>query len=374
MRYQQSHVITVSKVHIQSLVITVIAFVIVSFVVIAMLTTAGNYNRFASTAVHDFTSTLQSELFIHVIGTENRHYLEAASEMSTPSLSSVALELATQVNLEDPRTFLGRELPGFEVFDDTIVVAGEGTDLTTMSIESSPPPDAFIDQEDDKGEQEEVRPSLSHEDALVHIVHTHNREAFHPYSGGENYATEQNIVEVGKEIGRHLDEAGIPVDVNEDDIHGMLIDRGLHFSRSYDVSRDVVVDAKNKNDNLEFFIDVHRDSQPHDITTATINGEAMARTFFVVGTDHPDYERNKALATELHYRLEDEYPGLSRGVLERGGAGTNGVFNQDLSPNAMLIEMGGIDNTFDELNRSAEAFATIVETYIYEQLEEEEGE
>lgn len=274
MRYQQSHVITVSKIQIQSLVITVIAFVIVSFVVIAMLTTAGNYSRFASTAVHDFTSSLQSELFIHVIGTENRHYLEAAPEMSTPNLSSVALELATQVNLEDPRTFLGRELPGFEVFDDTIVVAGEGTDLTTMSIESSPPPDAFIDQEEDKGEKEEVRPSLSHEDALVHIVHTHNREAFHPYSGGENYATEQNIVEVGKEIGRHLDEAGIPVDVNEDDIHGMLIDRGLHFSRSYDVSRDVVVDAKNKNDNLEFFIDVHRDSQPHDITTATINGEA----------------------------------------------------------------------------------------------------
>ncbi|EZH67837.1 hypothetical protein DH09_07895 [Bacillaceae bacterium JMAK1] len=373
MRYHHSHVITVSKIQIQSLVITVIAFVIISFVVIAMLTTAGNYSRFASTAVHDFTSTLQSELFIHVIGTENRHYLDVAPETSTPSLSSVALELATQVNLEDPRTFLGRELPGFQVFDDNIVVAGEGTDLTTMSIESSPPPDAFVDQEIEE-ENEEGRPSLSHEDAIVHIVHTHNREAFHPYSGDENYATEQNIVEVGKEIGRHLHEAGIPVDVNEDDIHGMLIDRGLHFSRSYDVSREVVVDAKNKNDNLEFFIDVHRDSQPHDITTATINGEAMARTFFVVGTDHPDYERNKALATELHYRLEDDYPGLSRGVLERGGAGTNGVFNQDLSPNAMLIEMGGIDNTFDELNRSAEAVANIVETYIYEQVEEEEDE
>ncbi|WP_052363802.1 stage II sporulation protein P [Geomicrobium sp. JCM 19037] len=133
----------------------------------------------------------------------------------------------------------------------------------------------------------------------------------------------------------------------------------------------MLVEAIERNENLEFFLDIHRDSQPRDITTATVNGEPMARLFFVVGTDHPEYERNLNLATEMHYRIEEEYPGLSRGVLERGGSGVDGVYNQDLSPNAMLIEFGGIQNNFEELNRSAEAVGDIIADYIYEQVEGE---
>ncbi|GAK11447.1 LOW QUALITY PROTEIN: stage II sporulation protein P [Geomicrobium sp. JCM 19039] len=364
-----------SKNQIQSGFIAIVSMIVITFVIVAMLTTAGNFNRFSSTAVHEWTAQMQSDLFLHLMSSENRYYLEANPEIADLNVASVALELTTQLNLEDPRTFLGREIPGFSAFDDRLVVAGEGTDLTTMSIESSPPPDAFTttdeEEESSQVEDEGEERNLMDEEAIVHIVHTHNREAFHPYSDGQDYDTEDNIVEVGKHLGEQFQEHGIPVEVNEDDIHGSLLDQGLHFSRSYDLSRDVLVEAIERNDNLEFFLDIHRDSQPRDITTATVNGEPMARLFFVVGTDHPEYERNLNLATEMHYRIEEEYPGLSRGVLERGGSGVDGVYNQDLSPNAMLIEFGGIQNNFEELNRSAEAVGDIIADYIYEQVEGE---
>ena len=40
-------------------------------------------------------------------------------------------------------------------------------------------------------------------------------------------------------------------------------------------------------------------------------------------------------------------------------SGNNGVYNQDLSDNAMLIEIGGVDNTFEEMYLTVDAFADV---------------
>src|SRR5699024_6385652 len=96
------------------------------------------------------------------------------------------------------------------------------------------------------------------------------------------------------------------------------------------------------------------DSIPRDKTTKEIDGKDYAKILFVIGADFDGYEKNLELATELNARIEEKYPGLSRGVITKEGAGTNGVFNQDLSDNALLIEFGGYDNTFEELYRTAD--------------------
>ncbi len=91
----------------------------------------------------------------------------------------------------------------------------------------------------------------------------------------------------------------------------------------------------------------------------TINGVEYARTFFVIGGNHTNHKHNLHLAEELHNRLEEKYPGLSRGVIIKEGAGTNGLFNQDLSQQSILIEVGGVENSLDETYRSAEALADV---------------
>ena len=64
--------------------------------------------------------------------------------------------------------------------------------------------------------------------------------------------------------------------------------------------------------------------------------------------------------------FNEKYPGLSRGIYKKKGAGVNGVYNQDFSPKTILIEVGGQDNTIDEVFNTCEAISTILTEYIKE--------
>ena len=58
------------------------------------------------------------------------------------------------------------------------------------------------------------------------------------------------------------------------------------------------------------------------------------------------------------------YPGLSRGIYKKEGAGVNGIYNQDISPNSILIEVGGASNNIDEVLNTTEAISNILYYYI----------
>ena len=60
-----------------------------------------------------------------------------------------------------------------------------------------------------------------------------------------------------------------------------------------------------------------------------------------------------------------EYKGITRGIYKRKDV----IFNQDLYDNATLIEVGGVDNTIEEVNNTLEAFAKVLSEYIKEHKE-----
>ena len=43
------------------------------------------------------------------------------------------------------------------------------------------------------------------------------------------------------------------------------------------------------------------------------------------------------------------------------------IFNQDLSNNAILIELGGVDNDLEEINNTLHILAKILNEYIIEE-------
>ncbi|WP_191092992.1 stage II sporulation protein P, partial [Bacillus sp. BNPI-92] len=55
--------------------------------------------------------------------------------------------------------------------------------------------------------------------------------------------------------------------------------------------------------------------------------------------------------------------GISRGIFVKDRREGNGVYNQDLSPHAMLVEIGGVDNNLDELNRTVDILAEAINDY-----------
>ncbi|MFC7687030.1 stage II sporulation protein P [Ureibacillus sp. GCM10028918] len=209
---------------------------------------------------------------------------------------------------------------------------------------------------------------------VVYIYHSHSRESFLPFFKGtfepeEAYHSIANITLVGEMLGRAVENQGIGTDVDTSDIVHLLNTSNLDYSSSYKVSREIVIKAQDENKDLEYFIDVHRDSLRKENTTIDINGLNYARLLFVVGNGHANFEKNLTFAKELQALLDISYPGLSKGILQKSSLHGNGIYNQDLSPNSIILEIGGVDNTIEELDRSTEAFATVLSNYYWQRKE-----
>lgn len=205
---------------------------------------------------------------------------------------------------------------------------------------------------------------------VVYIYHTHSRESFLPYLKNtekpeEAYHSEANITLVGKLLGRALKRRGLGTTADSTDIVQELDSRGLNYNSSYNVTGDLVRSAKRNNRDLEIFIDVHRDSLRRKSTTTEVNGLNYAQLLFVVGTGHDSFEKNLKFAEGLHTMLDTSYPGLSKGIIQKGSNQGNGVYNQDISPNSIIVEIGGVDNTAEELHRSTEIFADVLSEYYF---------
>ncbi|MFC0522548.1 stage II sporulation protein P [Pontibacillus salicampi] len=353
--------------------------IVMVFLLIGILTSIQPAYRLSSSTLHHWTSQVNGASFLRLMGMENRIFIEAyPDEQEEIKMSELVFQTVTSIKLTDPRTLLGREIPGFSVFDGEIIVAGEGTDYTNMPIESSPPMDVFdqekeavVKQEEEEESKEKQEPTQSTGDRnVVFIYHSHNRESFLPLlpkgtKPDEAYHSEANITLVGERLAKGLQNNGIGATVDKTDIPSILKEEGLNYYESYDASRPVVETAMKQDDNLQYYFDLHRDSLPKDITTTKIHGKSYARIFFVIGGKFAKHEENLKLANELHKRVEKMYPGLSRGVYTKKDAGSNGKYNQDLSPNAILIEFGGLENNLDELYRSADAVADVFSDFYW---------
>ncbi|MFC4320842.1 stage II sporulation protein P [Litchfieldia salsa] len=380
----QGMMVTVDGTSISKGVILLIFGIMMTFMLTAIMTSLKPEYRISSSSINNIATTLNGESLVYLLGYENHYFTQSLPESSKePNYSALVFHAATNINPDDPRSLLGRELPGFSIFDSKLVVAGQGTNYSNLPIESSPPLEVLLEEreasiENIEGDSEEdnqpvTPPEMTTGDKkVVYIYHTHSRESYFPHlkadSSNANNAfhPEVNVTMVGKKLGEELEAKGLGTLVDTSDVTDILLKNKWQYGQSYNASRSVVASAVNNNRDLRYLIDIHRDAARKDVTTATINGKTYARTWFIVGGNNPNAAKNLKVAEDLHHLLEKKYPGLSRGVSEKSGAGTNGKFNQDLSGNAMLIEFGGVDNTMDELNRTAKAVADVLAEYYWE--------
>jgi stage II sporulation protein P len=370
-------IISIQGTSVGKLLLLSILFLFFVFSLSGLLTSLQPQYRLASSSVNHAANNLTGDLLFKVLGSENHYFLNALpNDSESPKLTNLLFKLSTNINLNDPRSLLGRELPGFSQFDSKIIVADEGVNYTNMPVESAPPTEVMMAESEatlqnlddvETGESNESPPpSLTTGDRkVVYLYFSHNRESYLPYLKGETdpdraYHSKFNVTTIGDKLKEALEANGIGAEVSKTDIMGQV-----KFAQSYQKSRSMVQTAMAQNRNLEYFIDIHRDSQRRNVTTGKIKGKSYAKLAFVIGAEHSNYEKNLQLAKILHERLNNKYPGISRAVIQKQGAGTNGKFNQDLSGRAILIEFGGVDNTFEELFNTAEALADVFSEYYW---------
>lgn len=95
-------------------------------------------------------------------------------------------------------------------------------------------------------------------------------------------------------------------------------EKGLRFSKSYEVTIPIISKALEENENIKLILDIHRDSQRKDQTTTDINGVSTSKISFIVSGSSNKFDENMSIAQQFHNKLEEKYPGVSSGVFIQG--------------------------------------------------------
>ncbi len=198
---------------------------------------------------------------------------------------------------------------------------------------------------------------------IVYIYNSHQLENYNS-TNLDIYGITPNVLMASYLLKEKLNSRGISTIVEDANLTEFLSLNGWDHTNSYKASRIFILDKKNKYSSLKYFIDIHRDSVGRSGTTTNIGGKDYAKILFVVGLEHDNYKDNLKTSEEINGIVDKYYPGLSKGILKKEGIGVDGIYNQDISSNSILIEVGGVDNTIDEVLNTVEALSNSLYFYI----------
>ena len=287
-----------------------------------------------------FSKSINNESFLKMLLKNGNSHMEIKEDNN---LFSKMISFIADVELNNPTTLLKNNY----VLTDVITSSDDEQELESL-------PTNYI--EDPYKEEKITNP-------LVYLYNTHQSEEY-ASNHLESYNVKPTVMMTSYILREKLNNNGIPTIVEENNVTEFLRTNNWSYSSSYKVTKLLMEDAKSKNEGLKYFIDLHRDSVKKSISTATIDNKKYAKILFIVGLENKNYQSNLSITEKLNNSFNEKYPGLSRGIYKKQGAGVNGVYNQDFSPNTILIEVGGVENTIDEVYNTCEAISVVLTEYI----------
>lgn len=195
-------------------------------------------------------------------------------------------------------------------------------------------------------------------DPLIYIYNTHPTET---YIDGQN-----SIKTATYYMKEKLEQLGINTLLSTDNITQMIYDNNWTYDDSYKASRIELERIKQEYPSIKIFIDLHRDGLKKEYSTTTIEGKNYAKILFLVGKEHENYLNNLEFTTSINEKIKTKYPTITRGVHQMEGPGVHGIYNQDLAPNVILLEMGGNENTYEEVINTIDLITPIIKEKIDE--------
>ncbi|EST10555.1 stage II sporulation protein P [Sporolactobacillus laevolacticus] len=292
-------------------------------------------------------------LLTETFGNENVLFNQAIKKQDRPkTVYHLLFEAMTELRFDDNRSLFGSELPGFTIYNTRIFIAGKGLNYTNLPKDNPPSPEINIEPPKEKTPQENAKDVPDQKlKKVVLLYHTHPWESYKPMNSGQDSTYTDPLKSVAKDadiIGKTLSENGVGY------IHKYK--QGWGYNEAYAKSRIIVQDALKQTPTLNYLIDIHRDSSGRSVTTMNIGSTSYARISIIIGEANPNYSANLYLAKQVKNQIDKKYPDLVRGIVGKTKLEGNGIYNQDLSKNAILVEIGGVDNNLQEITRSSKAF------------------
>ena len=214
-------------------------------------------------------------------------------------------------------------------------------------------------------ETTEVQDVIINKEPIIYLYNSHQKEDY-SMEYMEDYNVLPNVLMVSYMMKEKLDNMGLYTIVEEADITDYLNKNQMKYYQSYEASRHFLINAIQNYDSIKLYIDIHRDAVTHEISTTNIDELDCAKIMFVVGKEHENYLKNLENMKHLNDLIKKKYPSLTRGVLEKEGKNVNGIYNQDLGSNIMLIEVGGNYNNIEEVMNTIDLIVPIIGDYINE--------
>ena len=289
-----------------------------------------------------FSKNINNEKFLKLLIQNNNSYMERDTKFN---LFTKLITLVANIDFSKPNTMINNN---YVSFNNTS--SDDNKDINTI------PATNYV--KDPYKKNDITNP-------IVYLYNTHQSEEY-ATNNLESYNVKPTVMMTSYILREKLNNNGISTIVEENNVTEFLRTNNWNYASSYKVTKLLMNDAYSKNNTLEYFIDLHRDSVKKSISTASINNKSYARILFIVGLENKNYGPNLEMTNKLNDKFNEKYPGLSRGIYKKKGAGVNGVYNQDFNPNTILIEVGGQDNTIDEVFNTCEAISTVLTEYIKE--------
>lgn len=189
-------------------------------------------------------------------------------------------------------------------------------------------------------------PVTKGEDKTIGVYVTHSDESYIPGDGMESISGEGGIYDVANAFAERLKAHGFKV-VFSDNNHNP------HDIYAYDRSRKTA--STLLKDNPVAIFDVHRDAIPANMYSSNVKGKDVTKIKLVVGRTNPNSNSNLEFAKKIKVAMDEKKAGLSNGIFLG-----KGDYNQDLSPRAMLIEVGAHENDKEAAIEGAKQFADVI--------------
>ena len=170
-----------------------------------------------------------------------------------------------------------------------------------------------------KGESESGR-------KLIAMYSTHSDESYVSDDGTASKWKNAGIYDVGDSLKAALEKRGIEAIYSKETFLPHDADA---YTRSRRTAEELL---KQQPDAL---LDIHRDAVPAEQYETQVDGQDISKVRLFVGRTNQNASENKAFARQIKAEADREYPGLIKDIFIG-----KGNYNQDLSPNSLLLEFG----------------------------------
>ena len=207
--------------------------------------------------------------------------------------------------------------------------------------------------------------NVKNDKPIIYLYNTHQTEK---YFKDDSISYTPTILTATKYLNEKLNSNDLPTIMETQSISKVLSENNWKYGYSYKVSRMFIREAVSNNPSIKYLFDIHRDSGSHEYTTLCTDDKCYAKILFLVGLENPNYWENQLYAEKLSKMVNDRLNGLSKGILQKKGKNVNGIYNQDHSNRTMLIEVGGENNTIEEVYNTIDILSDVISKYIKEEI------